>query len=347
MSENNKSEQNRKVRVALDAMGGDRAPDEIVKGAVLAARNGDVEIVLTGPEDIMEAQLAKYNPARDLPVKYVPTDQIIAENEPPAQAVRRKSNSSLVVATKLVKEGKADAMLSAGNSGAIAISAIQHLGMIKGIERPAIGGTFGSFLPNVVLMDLGVNVDCKPYHLLAFAVAGSVFAKKSFHIANPTIGLLSTGREKGKGSEAVREAYLLLEKSHLNFIGNVEGNEILSGKANVVVCDGFTGNILLKFYESVGGYALEYAKRKLRRFPPLRALVSAAFNRLIPVSRMSQEGEKGGSGILWGINGITRIMHGNSRAENVVLAIASVKDAVKSDIVGCLKIELAKFTEAS
>jgi glycerol-3-phosphate acyltransferase PlsX len=197
------------------------------------------------------------------------------------------------------------------------------------------------------VIDLGANVDCKPYHLLTFAVAGSVFAKKSFRIANPTIALLNTGSEKGKGSEAVREAYLLLEKSGLNFIGNIEGNEILSGKANVVVCDGFAGNILLKFYESVGGYALEYAKRKLRRFPPLRALVSSAFNRLIPVSKMSQEGEKGGSGILWGINGITRIMHGNSRAENVAIAIASVKDAVKNDVVGCLKMELAKFTEAS
>jgi glycerol-3-phosphate acyltransferase PlsX len=338
------SETGKRIRIAVNAMGGDFAPDEIVKGAILATQKYDVETILVGPMDILEAQLAKHNTSnKSLPIRCVHAAEVIKEDETPALAVRRKPNSSVVIATKLVKSGEADAVVDAGSSGATAVSAIRYLGMVKGMERPAIGGTSGSFAPNVVIMDFGANVDCKPHHLLSFAIAGSVFAKKFLHIANPTVGLLSTGAEEGKGNEVVRETYPLLKNSGLNFIGNIEGSDILSGKANVVVCDGFVGNIVWKFYESMGDHALNYVTRKLKKYPPLNGIAKLLFNKLFPVTRISYEGEEEGGGILWGVDGVVRIAHGASRAPHMAHAIASARNAVKADIVGCLKSELAKF----
>jgi len=336
-------EVSKKVRIAVDAMGGDYAPEEIIKGAVLAAQKGDVKIALVGPIDILEKEVAKCNSSASLPIRYVQASDVIKEGEPPALAVRRKSNCSIAVATKLVKAGEADAVVSAGSSGAVAVSAIQYLGMVEGMERPAIGGTLGSFAPNIVVLDLGANVDCKPYQLLAFAIAGSVFAKKFLNIADPTMGLLSTGVEEGKGNEVVRESYSLLKNSGLNFIGNIEGSDILSGKANVVVCDGFVGNVILKFYESLGDHALNYMKRKLKKYPPLSGLATLVFHRLFPVTKISYEGEEEGGGILWGVDGVVRITHGACHASDIAHAIASARKAVEADIVGCLKSELAKF----
>lgn len=336
-------EVSKKVRIAVDAMGGDYAPEEIIKGAVLAAQKGDVEIALVGPVDILKKEVAKCNSSASLPIRCVQASDVIKEGESPALAVRRKPNCSIAVATKLVKAGEADAVVGAGSSGAVAVSAIQYLGMVEGVERPAIGGTLGSFAPNTVLMDFGANVDCKPHQFLSFAIAGSVFAKKFLNIANPTVGLLSTGTEVGKGNEAVREAYPLLKDSGLNFIGNIEGSDIFSGKANVIVCDGFVGNVILKFYESLGDHALNYMKRKLKKYPPLSGIAKLLFNRLFPVTKMSYEGEERGGGILWGINGVVRISHGASRAPHIACAIASARKAVEADIVGCLKSELAKF----
>jgi len=333
----------KKVRIAVDAMGGDYAPEEIIKGAVLAAQKGDVEIALVGPVDILKKEVAKCNSSASLPIRCVQASDVIKEGESPALAVRRKPNCSIAVATKLVKAGEADAVVGAGSSGAVAVSAIQYLGMVEGVERPAIGGTLGSFAPNTVLMDFGANVDCKPHQFLSFAIAGSVFAKKFLNIANPTVGLLSTGIEEGKGNEVVREAYPLLKDSGLNFIGNIEGCDIFSGKANVIVCDGFVGNVLLKFYESLGDHALNYMKRKLKKYPPLSGIAKLLFNRLFPVTKMSYEGEEKGGGILWGVNGVVRISHGASRAPHIACAIASARKAVEADIVGCLKSELAKF----
>ncbi|MDH5363902.1 MAG: phosphate acyltransferase PlsX, partial [Dehalococcoidia bacterium] len=300
-------------------------------------------IALVGPVDILKKEVAKCNSSASLPIRCVQASDVIKEGESPALAVRRKPNCSIAVATKLVKAGEADAVVGAGSSGAVAVSAIQYLGMVEGVERPAIGGTLGSFAPNTVLMDFGANVDCKPHQFLSFAIAGSVFAKKFLNIANPTVGLLSTGTEEGKGNEVVREAYPLLKDSGLNFIGNIEGCDIFSGKANVIVCDGFVGNVILKFYESLGDHALNYMKRKLKKYPPLSGMATLLFNRLFPVTKMSYEGEEKGGGILWGVNGIVRISHGASRAPHIACAIASARKAVEADIVGCLKSELAKF----
>jgi glycerol-3-phosphate acyltransferase PlsX len=339
------SEVSKRVRIAVDAMGGDYAPEEVVKGAILAAQKNDVEITLVGSADTLEKELTEYSFSNNLPIHLVQADGVIKEGEPPAIAVRRKPNSSIVVAAKLVKSGEADALVGAGSSGAVAVSAIQFIGLVEGMERPALGGTLGSFAPNTVVMDFGANVDCKPHQLLAFAIAGSVYAEKFLNIASPTIGLLSTGVEQGKGNELVREAYPLLKNSGLNFVGNIEGSDILRGRANVIVCDGFVGNVLIKFYESMGDHALELVGQKLKRYPPLRGMVKLLFNRMFPVTKISYESEEEGGGILWGVDGVVRIAHGSSQAPHIAHAIASAKIAVKADIVSCLKSELAKFKE--
>jgi glycerol-3-phosphate acyltransferase PlsX len=245
----------------------------------------------------------------------------------------------------MVKSGEADALLSAGSSGAAAISAIQYIGMLDGVYRPAIVGSLGSFASNTVMVDLGANVDCKPHQFLTFAIAGSVYAKKFLNIADPKIALLSMGSEETKGSEAVREAYSLLKNSGLNFIGNIEGGDILKGKANVIVCDGFVGNVLLKFFESIGGHAQVWTERKLKKHPPVRALARLLFRKLFPATKISSETEKQGGGILWGVAGVVKIAHGASRAPQIADAIQSAKEAVKAGVVESMKLELAKFNQ--
>jgi len=342
---NNSIIRNGKVRVAVDAMGGDYAPEEIVKGAVLAARKGDVEILLVGNTTILEKELAKYKLTNGSSINVIEASDVIKENESPVDVIRRKPNCSVAVAAKMVKSGEADALLSAGSTAAAAISAIQFMGMVEGVYRPALVGSLGSFAPNTVMVDLGANVDCKPHQFLAFAIAGSVYAKRFLNISDPKIALLSMGSEESKGSDAVREAYTLLKHSGLNFIGNIEGSDILSGRANVIVCDGFVGNVLLKFYESIGSHAQVWVEQKLKKHPPLRALVRLMFKQLFPATKISTETEKHGGGILWGIDGVVKIAHGASRAPQIANAIESAKEAVKAGVVDNLRSELVKFNQ--
>ena len=253
---NRNEPKNGRIRVAVDAMGGDYAPQEVVQGAVLAAQKDDVEIFLVGTADLLEQELARnrFSPNGSA-IRIVGAGEFIRENDSPVDVIRRKPNCSIAVAAKMVKSGEADALFSAGSSGAAAISAIQYIGMVDGVYRPALVGSLGKFARNTVMVDLGANVDCKPDQFLTFAIAGSVYAKKFLGISEPKIALLSTGSEESKGSNTVREAYSLLKSSGLNFIGNMEGGDILSGRADVIVCDGFVGNVLLKFLESIGPYA--------------------------------------------------------------------------------------------
>ena len=307
---------NQRIRIVVDAMGGDYAPGDIVRGAVLAAEKGDVEITLVGPMDTVEAELAKYDVSH-LPISCIRADEFIKEGENPALAVRRKPNASIAVAAKVVKEGGADGLISAGPTGALVSSAIQYLGMIEGIERPVIGGAIFDAVPNTVVFDCGVNMDCKPYHLLTFAIIGYVYCKKLLNIANPTIGLLNIGAEEAKGSQLTRETYSLLQRSGLNFIGNIEGNQMMSGRANVLVCDAFVGNILFKFVESIG---------------------------IFRDSADREEKHNLGGGLIWGVNGIVRKVHGADRAHHVAVKIQHTKQAVELDLIGELKSELTSIT---
>lgn len=338
--------QNGKVRVAVDAMGGDYAPEEVVRGAVLAAQKNDVGILLVGSTNILEKELARHRFINNgSSIHVVEASEVIREDEPPIAVVHHKSNCSVAVAAKMVKSGEADALVSAGSSAAAAVSAIQFMGMLDGIGRPAIVGSLGSFAPNTVMVDLGANADCKPQQFLTFAIVGSVYAKKFLNIANAKIALLNTGSEESKGSEIGREAYSLLKNSGLNFIGNIEGNDILNGKANVIVCSGFVGNVVLKFYESIAGHAKDWTANKLKKYPPLNVLVKLLFDGLFPATKISSETEKRGGGILWGVDGVVRIAHGASRAPQIADAIESAKEAVKSEVVESLKSELVKFNQ--
>src|SRR4030042_1461374 len=240
-----------KLTIAVDAMGGDFAPTEIVKGAIQAARELGVAIIFTGPVNEVKIEIANHD-TNGLEVSVVDASDVIRDGEEPAFAVMRRPNNSMAVATRLVKEGKADAVASAGNTGASMVCALQYLGTLPGIERPVACGAFLGLSPNTVVLDLGANVGIKPFQLLNFAVAGSVYARTFHGVDNPTIGLLSVGAEEGKGNDLVKEAYPLLKKSGLNFIGNVEGMDIVFGKANVIVCDGFVGNVLVKYSEGLG-----------------------------------------------------------------------------------------------
>jgi len=309
------TENKRRVRIAIDAMGGDYAPQEIVKGVVEAAeRDKGVEPILVGPLDILEKELAKYDTS-GLSIRCTHAEDFIKKGENPALAVRRKPNSSIAVAARMVKAGEADGLLGATDTGALIASIMQYLGMIAHIDRPVLGGILPGFAPKTAIFDLGANMDCKPQHLLNFAIIGTVYARIFMDIPHPTVALLNVGVEEGKGNQLAREAYSLFKRSGLNFIGNMEGGQLRSGQADVAICDAFVGNIVLKLIESLGLFS--------------DSDVPGAYRDL-------------GGGIIWGVDGIVRKMHGNSRAHHVAVKINDVKQVVEVDLIGALKSEFVR-----
>jgi glycerol-3-phosphate acyltransferase PlsX len=328
------------LRIAVDAMGGDYAPGEVIKGVVSAAKEPGMEIILVGPLDTLQTDLAKYD-ASQLPIECVNADEFVKEGEPPALVLRQKRNASIIVATKLVKNGDADAVVSAGPTGAVVASALTILGNAEGMERPVVGGPMLGFSPNTVIMDFGGNVDCKPYHLLSFAVVGCAYAQKLLNIPNPTVALLSVGSEEGKGNELVKESWPLFKRSGLNFIGNVEGNDIVAGKANVVVCDGFVGNVMLKFLEGLGVAMAKWFKTNLSGKLPdseLNKLKADLLARTVGADII------GGAPLL-GVNGVAMIMHGRSQALQFARAIGQAKVVVESGLVDAVNSELRRIGE--
>jgi glycerol-3-phosphate acyltransferase PlsX len=312
------TENRRRVRIAIDAMGGDFAPQEIVKGAVeAAAKDKGVEPILVGPLDILEKELAKYDTS-GLKICCAHADDFIKKGENPALAVRHKPNSSIAVAARMVKAGEAEGLLGATDTGALIASIMQYLGMIAGIDRPVFGGALPGFAPKTAIFDLGANMDCKPQHLLNFAIIGTVYARIFMNISHPTVALLNVGVEEGKGNQLAREANSLFKRSGLNFIGNIEGDQIRSGRADVAICDAFVGNIVLKLIESLGLFA--------------DSDVPGAYRDL-------------GGGIIWGASGIVRKLHGNSRAHHVAVKINDVKQVVEVDLIGTLKSEFARIVK--
>ncbi len=325
------------VRIAVDTMGGDYAPEEIIKGAVTAAEREHVEIILVGPIEILERELAKYDISH-LSIRCVRAEEVIKEGESPAFAIRRKPNASIAVATDLVRTETADAIVSAGPTGAASVSAIRLLGMMPGLERPTLCVPLVGLASDTILVDGGANIDCKPHQLLSFAVIGSVYAKKLLNINNPKIALLSIGTEEGKGSRLIRDSYQLLQNSNLNFVGNIEGYDILSGRANVIVCDGIVGNVLMKFYESMGHYFIGWVKARLGNLP-LGGSIKKLLDQMISFTKITKS-ESDGGGLLWGVNGVVHLLHGHSRARQVSKAVTRAKQAVEIDLLGSLKSEL-------
>jgi len=323
------------MKIAVDGMGGDYAPEEVVKGTVAGAREYGVEIALVGPKNRIEVELAKYD-CSGLNIEVVHTDEYLIEGEPPAYALRTKRNASVLVTTKLVKAGKADAAVSAGPTGGVVASALYVLGTVAGLSRPVVGGPFLGFAPNTIMIDLGTNVDSQPHLFLDFAVVGTVCARKMLGIQNPTVALLSVGAEEGKGNDVVKQSYPLLKESGLNFMGNVEGYDIPYGKANVIVCDGFVGNIVVKFGEALGKTIGSWLEDKLKgklSDSEMKELVDS----LVLATNIA---DARGGGPLWAVDGVVCVAHGRSKADEISRVIGQAKWALDEDLVGSLKTEL-------
>lgn len=327
----------KRIKIAVDAMGGDFAPGEIVTGAVEAARTMGVEIVLVGVQDAVATELAKAN-ASSLPFSIVDAPEIITNNEEPAFAVMRKRKSSIAISAVMVKKGEVDAMVSAGSTGAVMVAGLQYVGALPGIDRPMMGGAFLQLAPKTIVLDLGANVGVQPYHLVDFAVAGTVYARTFLGIDNPTVGLLNVGVEEGKGTDLVKEAYAMLKKSGLNFVGNVEGHDIAFSRANVIVCDGFTGNVLVKFSEGLGRVVSKWLGAELKG-KVADAELEAVSNKIY---RLLSPGAAVGGGPMWGVNGVVTKAHGSSKAPQITGAIGQTKQAVESGFVKQLAAELEK-----
>lgn len=339
---------NRTLRVALDAMGGDYGPQETVKGAIEALRASigahgcaPLQLMLVGDRDLVDAQLAKYN-STGLPVSVVPSEGKIGDDEHPVQAMRRKPQASIIVATKLLKSGNADALVSMGSTGASMASAATILGLMEGLERPCLGGPFLGLAPQTVLLDLGGNVDCRPSQILSFAALGAVFAHKYLGTENPRVGLLSVGAEEAKGNRQVQESYQLLRESHLNFIGNVEGSDFFNDRADVIVCDGFVGNILLKFTEGLGGALQRYLRENLAPLLPPGRVGDITSN----IWRITNLARSMG-GPLFGVNGAVIVGHGSCRSEGVAGAIATAVRYVGLGLEESMRQELAQIHQRS
>ena len=325
------------IRVAVDAMGGDNAPAEIVAGAVQAASQDGVQVMLVGDLDKVQSELSKLD-TRDVPIEVLPSEGLIGEDESPALALRQKPRASIVVATGMVKKGQVDACVTMGSTGAAVAAAAVILGLIEGIDRPALGGPIIGLAPRTVIIDVGTNVDCRPAQLLNFAVIGDVFARRYWNLDQARVGILSVGSEAGKGNRQVRETSELLAKSGLNFVGNLEAIDLLDNKAEVVVCDGFVGNIVMKLTEGLGQALSEHLRVRLRGKLPASELDEVVRE----VYELNNTAETMGGGPLFGVNGVTVVGHGRAKADAVRRAINTAKFSVESGFIAQLNQELAK-----
>lgn len=331
------------MRISIDAMGGDHAPEQIVLGAVEAVEEYDCELVLVGDEAQLKYILEKKCNWKKDKIFIHHASEVIGMDEHPGAAVRKKKDSSIVVATRLVKEGACDAVLSAGSTGAAVAAALLGLGRIKGIDRP----TIATPLPNengvTLLLDSGANVDSKPAQLVQSAIMGSLYAEDVFGVQKPRVGLLNIGEEATKGNEQVLSTYPLLEKNDaIYFIGNVEGRDIPRGSVDVVVCDGFIGNIVLKFAEGLAGTMIKLIKNAIKES---NFLVKMAALALIPtlkkLSKKVDYAEYGGAPLL-GVNGCFIICHGSSKAKAIKSAIGVTHQYVSNHVLQHIKENVAK-----
>ncbi|MCL6472885.1 MAG: phosphate acyltransferase PlsX [Firmicutes bacterium] len=327
-----------KSAILVDVMGSDRGPAEIIKGCVNAASLvGNVDIVLLGPEDLIGAELDKTGHPGNIRIENAP--EVIEMDEEPAWAVRNKSQSTIVVGSKLVRERKAQALVTPGNTGAVMAAALLIMGRIKGISRPAILVRFPIKKRNTYVLDAGANAECKPENLLEFAIMANSYLSSVLKIDNPSIGLLSIGEEKTKGNDLVKEAYSLLERSGLNFYGNVQGSDIARGTVDIIVCDGYTGNIVLKLSESLVKEVFKELKDVANSSLPAKIgslLLKPSLRKMI--KRLDYE-EYGGT-LLLGVNGVCVICHGSSSAKAITNAILQAVNAVEGRVVSKIKEDL-------
>ncbi|MCK5739390.1 phosphate acyltransferase PlsX [bacterium] len=332
------------MRIAVDAMGGDFAPNAIIHGGIEAARaaHGELEVVFVGDQDKINSILKRHFRAQDLNISVVHASEQIDMHDAPAQALRKKRDSSIAVAMRLHKEGQVDAVVSAGNTGAVMASSLFTLGRIPGISRPGIGTFFPNLEGASLLIDSGANVDCKADHLVNFGIMGSIFVEKLFGIENPRVGLLNIGEESSKGNDVSVETYRRLEKADINFIGNIEGRDILHGAADVIVCDGFVGNVVLKLSESFNKVFSVSIKRNIGK----KLLANLGAYLLIPTFRQIKQmydWEEYGGVPLLGVNGVSIICHGKSSAKAIKNAITEAAKVVRENVNEQIRTKIEKM----
>jgi len=315
-------------KIAVDAMGGDRAPQVVIEGAVLAARERDDEIILVGEPQAIERELAKHKNAPEFPI--VAAAEVVPMHESPSAALRIK-DSSMKVGFELMKRGEADAVISAGNSGAMMAIGMLVMGRLPQVARPAILVVVPSSEKGTVIVDAGANVDCKPHHLVQFGLMGSIYAERVLSIAEPRVGVLSNGEEESKGNDLTRAASAELSVSSVNFIGYVEGRDIFSGKVDVVVCDGFTGNIALKTMEGVASFAGAVLKDAFQKNFSSKLGYFLSRTSLREAYRRLDYAEYGGAPLI-GLDGVAIIAHGGSNPLAIKNAIRAAGDAVERQV---------------
>ena len=326
------------MKIAIDVMGGDRSPSAEVEGAVQAARDLGVEIILVGEETRVREELKKH-PASGLPISIVHASQKVEMHESPSIILRKKKDASICVATTLVRDGKASAVVSAGHTGATMAAAMFILSPMRGVERPAIATLLPTLQGVALMLDVGANVDCKPKHLFQFAIMGHVYAQRIQGKANPRIALLSIGEEDTKGNLLTKETFKVLKECPLNFIGNVEGREVYSGEADVIVCDGFIGNVALKISEGVAETIGTLLKREIAASPMGKIgffFLRSAFQSF---KRKVDYAEYGGAPLL-GVNGISIICHGRSSPKAIKNAVAMARDFSQNQVLSFLQSDI-------
>ncbi len=340
------------MRIAVDAMGGDHAPRSIVEGVVLAAREDPsaLELILVGLEDEIRDELDQLKAGR-LPISIVPASEMIEMHEKPVDALRQKKDSSITRTIDLVRDGAADAAVSAGNTGAMVAGSLLKLRTLAGIDRPAITVLMPNPVTGVtVLLDGGANAECKPFNLKQFGVMGSIYAEKVLAVDRPRVGLLSMGEEQSKGIPLTRDSYALLEKEPINFIGNIEGHDVFDGTVDVVVCDGFTGNIVLKMSEALASAIGKIIKTRARR-TPLSALGATLMRPTFRYLKKKVDASEHGGAPLLGINGTVIICHGGSNGTAIRNAIRAaerfVQHNVNEHITRCLRANGANAHDAT
>ncbi len=336
-----------RARIAIDAMGGDYAPGEIVAGAIRAQAELGVEVLLVGDPDAIKPSLKQHTDS--YPLEIVPAEGVVGMNEEPLVSLKRKPKASINVAMDLVKQKRADAVVSAGHSGAAMAAALLRLGRLRGIDRPAIGAVFPTMVAGkpVLILDVGANVDCRPKYLEQFAVMGSIYSQYVLGMEEPKVGLLNIGEEESKGNDlAIRAHQLLQENPRVAFIGNAEGRDVLSGKFDVIVCDGFVGNVLLKFAEAVGEITLQILHEELPQGLSGQLGTALLKPNLKRIKQRIDHAEHGG-GLLLGVAGICIISHGSSQAPTIFNAVRLAKEAIDNQVLERIQSKDFKGDEQS
>jgi len=328
------------TRIVVDAMGSDNFPIPDVEGAVMACREYGVEVILVGDETKVKPVLEAQNPG-NLPIRVIHAPEMLTMEDKGMglvlKARRPNARNSMAVGIDLIKNGRAEAFITAGNTGAATITAYFRLGTIPGVDRPALAPVFPTATSYCVVLDVGANPDCKPDNLLQFAIMGSIYAQRVRGVKNPKVGLISNGEEAGKGSQLVKETYPLLEASGLNFYGNVEGKEVISGKVDVAVTDGFTGNVMLKTAEAVAKLLVDKIKAAIKSGGLFAILGGLLIKPAMGSVKKLMDPSEEGAGPLLGVNGLVFIGHGRSDAIAIKNAVRLAKEAAESGVLGSIR----------